>query len=237
MREVLESLSGCVETDAGFRVETHCVYPSFSQVTVFIVKIGEGFLVHDGGEAIRESWLHGREDSIAASCLKREALRFNLQVNEDSLVGSVEWIDRLPPLILAVANASASAAIAAVARTIAATEESLVERIGDALSLSFPKDYVYKEYIAVGKSGKEHSFDYGLFDGRDRLVLMSAVAPHHSSISSKYVAFSDTEAVAHKFAVIDRRLPQDDVSLMQQVAEIVPLRALVEGSRRALVRH
>jgi hypothetical protein len=235
-REALESLYACEETEYGLRVRTHCLFPSFSQVEVFIVKIGDGFRIHDGGSAAKESWLHGRDDHLISSCLKREGERFHLEIVNDSLVASAHDEQWLPAAILAVANASSAAAYAAVSKLSVAAEESLVERIGDALARSFAKDKIVKKFSVRGKSGKEHAFDFALLgDGRNQIII-DAVSPHHASIASKYVAFSDSGGQGlRKFAVFERPLLRDDVSLMQQVAQIVPLAALVEGSRRALI--
>jgi len=240
MHAAVESLFSCEETEFGTRIDTHCLYPSFSQVSVFIAKIGDGFQVHDGGEALREAWLHGRDEPLINSCLKREALRHHLVLKDGSFVASAANIDWLPAAILAVANAAAAAASDAVARLSAAAEESLVERILECLSRAFKKDKIVREYTLRGKSGKEHSFDFALFDHGDMQIIIDAVSPHHNSISSKYVAFADTGSPLgapdfHKFAVYDRPLSRDDVSLMQQVAEIVPFASLVEGSRRILI--
>jgi hypothetical protein len=239
LRGAVESLSSCEGTEFGARFLTHCLYPSFTQVSVFIAKIGDGFRIHDGGEAAREAWLHGRDEPLILSCLKREASKFHLELSDASLIGKAPNIEWLPAAILAVANASATAANHAVMRLTAAAEESLVERIHDSLARVFQRDRIIRDFQVRGKSGKEHSFDFALLAEGDRQILMDAVAPHHSSIAAKYVAFADTGPAngalgLHKFAVYDRPLSRDDVALMQQVAEIVPFRSLVEGSKRAL---
>jgi len=240
LRAVLDSLNSCEATDGGTRVRTHCLYPSHTQVGVFIVKFGDGYHVHDGGEAVREAWLHGRDETVMHSCLKRGASKYHLEVAGSSLVGKVDNRDWLPSAILAVANASAEAANSAVMRFSAAAERSLVERIDEALSRVFAKDKIVREYSLRGKSGKEHSFDFALFNGGEGQIIMDAVSPHHNSIAAKYVAFADAGSpdnsyLMHKFAVYDRPLARDDISLMQQVAEIVPFQSLVEGSKRILI--
>jgi hypothetical protein len=239
LRETMASLYDCEETEFGTRVLTHCLYPSFSQVSVFVVRVGDGFRVHDGGEARREAWLHGRDDSIINPCLKRESLRHHLEIVDGSFVAKPANLDWLPSAILAVANASAAAATAAVARFNTALEGSLVERIHDALSLVYLKDRIVREYTLRGKSGKDHSFDFALLDHGESQIIIDAISPHHNSIAAKYVAFADTDAPnLHKFAVYERPLLRDDVSLMQQVASIVPFGSLIDGSRRILnVRH
>jgi len=63
--------------------------------------------------------------------------------------------------------------------------------------------------------------------------LINGVSPHAASISSKYVAFADTEGdTAHKFAVFDRELEGEDAALLGQVASVVPLASLHSGAKR-----
>ncbi len=48
--DILAALAGeatCEQTPSGMRVETHCLYPSFDPVDVFVVRHGEGFIVTD----------------------------------------------------------------------------------------------------------------------------------------------------------------------------------------------
>jgi hypothetical protein len=235
IRAIMDSLHLCEETEFGLRVRTHCLYPSFSPVDVFVAKIGDSFRIHDGASAAREAWLHGRDHVLISGCLKREAENYRLKVLDGSMVADAHNEEWLASAILSVANASAAAANSAVARLSAAAEESLVERIADALSRSFNKDKIVREFPLRGKSGKEHRFDFALLDHGREQIIIDAISPHHTSISAKYVSFADADGPSiHKFAVYDKPLLRDDVSLMQQVAEIVPLGALVEGSRRAL---
>jgi hypothetical protein len=39
----------CEETPDGARVATHCLYPSFEAVHVYVVRVDDKFYVHDGG--------------------------------------------------------------------------------------------------------------------------------------------------------------------------------------------
>lgn len=67
---------------------------------------------------------------------------------------------------------------------------------------------------------------------------MDAVVPHHSSISHRFVAFSDAKAVSEgafkTFAIYDQPLARDDAALIRQVADLVPVGTLVRGTERAL---
>ena len=130
--DVIEAFAGfnsCVEFEHGTRVSTHCLYPSFDPVNVYVVRFGDGFRVHDGGGAERASWLHGRDDKLTTRMLNRYAQRYDLKHSNGVLTGDAATIDWLYSAILAVANASAAAANAAVEHVVAAAESSLRERV------------------------------------------------------------------------------------------------------------
>jgi hypothetical protein len=235
VRDALTTFDSCVESEAGARVPTHCLYPSFDYVHVYVVKYGHGFKVHDAGGAFRCAWEHGRESPIITRYLNQEALRFHLAVVDTSLVAEAPSVDWLEAAILSVSNASAAAATRAVAHLASAVEYDLVAKIYEILLGTFSSKKVSKEFISRGRSGKEYRYDIGVRGDKAELVLINAVSPHPASIAAKYVSFADGgfDATA-KLAVHERPLEADDVSLLSQVAEIVPLRSLVPGTRRAI---
>lgn len=48
IRTAMENFSDCEPTLNGARIATHCLYPSFESVHVYVVKEGDAFTVHDG---------------------------------------------------------------------------------------------------------------------------------------------------------------------------------------------
>jgi hypothetical protein len=235
VRSALASFATCEETSDGARIATHCLYPSFETAYVYVVRIGEQYRVHDGGEAFRTAWTHGRDENAINRAISAEAARFHLSVSNNQLVSqevSAEWI---AAAVLSVANASTFAANAAVARFIAAAEEALTERINRILVSTVPAERIAREFAVKGKSGGERRFDFAVRVGDEYGLLINGVSAHHSSIAAKFVAFSDVEApIEFKFAVYDGRLETEDTALMQQVASIVPLARLNDGTKRAL---
>jgi hypothetical protein len=226
--------SSCEESESGAVVSTHCLYPSATPVRVFVAKVGDGFKVHDGGAAWREAWLHGRDEHVILSCLRKESSIYRLEMIDGALWANAKSADWLAAAILAVANGSAHAAIAAVMKTSAASEEAMLVKMEAVLSERFGKDSIVKEFHARGKSGKDHRFDFAVHK-KGVGILINAILPHHNSVASKYVSFADTESEGvHKFAVFERGLDLDDVALIQQVAELVPLVSLASGAKRAL---
>jgi hypothetical protein len=239
VRTALATFNDCVETAEGSRVTTHCLYPSFDPVQVFIVKIGDGFRVHDSGGAMRSAWLHGRDASQIRKVLTRQAERYRVSVVEDALVADAVSADWLPSAILAVANASAATAHRVLDRVVSATERMLREKILVVLQRTVRPSDIAAEYAAAGESGKLHRFDFAVTEPQGSLLLINAVAPHHISVSAKYVAFADMlhrpGKQIDRFAVHEKPLDKGDVSLLQQVADIVPFRSLHAGVERTML--
>jgi len=238
IRSALAELPDCVQTDEGTRFTTQCLYPSFESVDVFVVRYGDGYRVHDGGGAVRSAWDHGRDLSAIRHALSQQASSFHVELSEDALVATVEREDWLLSAVLSVANASALAAREVAAASPRAAENDLKDQILSTLYRVVQPRYIAREYEVRGRSGKKHKFDFGVQSALDGIILLNAVSPHHVSISSKYVVFADTSGeyanIRARFAVHDRPLEPEDVSLLQQVADIVPLSSLERGVRRQL---
>tara|TARA_R110002074_G_scaffold381650_1_gene560870 strand:+ start:618 stop:1364 length:747 start_codon:yes stop_codon:yes gene_type:complete len=236
VRAALSSFDLCVETDEGARVSTHCLYPSFSTVHVYVAKLGDGYHIHDGGGAYRSAWNHACDDAVIGRAMLRHSLKFRVAVRNSTLVVDVPSADWLKSAVLAVANASSAVAYAAVEHVVATTENRLKDRIFNTLRTVVGEKAIGRSFDVIGRSGKIHEFDFGVkYDGS--LLLIDAVSPHHVSVSAKYVAFADAGANDNdgslsKFAVFDRELDRSDVSLLQQVADLVPIRSLDLGVKR-----
>lgn len=124
IRHALVAYGSCEETSEGARIPTHCLYPSFGVVHVYVAKFGDGYKVHDSGGAFRSAWEHGRDAPIITRFLHREAERYRLEVKDHVVIADVRGLEWLESGILAVANASASAANNAVAHFISAAEDA-----------------------------------------------------------------------------------------------------------------
>ena len=224
----LRPFESCVRTQDGLRVSTHCLYPSFEQVFVYVVGLGDGFIVHDGGGAAREAWVHGAEPRTVFAASRASAAAFGCEVVSDQIrvvVPSIEW---LWSAHVSVANATSDAARAAVGKSRMTKEESLIRRAKAAFDSAVWKPETKLEYKYVGKSGKVHTFDLAVQSGA-RIALVDAVIAHPNSIASKYLAFSDTEASSgvYKYALYDGELSSEDKSLLSNVADLINIRSIV----------
>jgi hypothetical protein len=227
IKEAMAAFSTCVETQEGCRFTTHCVYPSFDPVNVFVTKYGDGYRVHDGAGALRTCWISGRDEKAVQKIMDRHATRYGLLFENECFVSTVHTKEWLVSAILAVANTSASAALEAIEFIAQATEKSLKSRIDTILTESVPAQTLGRDYEVRGKSGKLHQFDF-MVRRLENAILLDAVVPHHISIASKYVAFSDAtlDVPITKYAVYEKSLEPSDSALMQQVALMLPFDAL-----------
>lgn len=231
IQSAMERFGECESTLDGSRIATHCLYPSFDSVYVYVAKLGNEYRVHDGGGAHKCAWVHGRDSHIISRAISIEAHRFHLSVVENSLASPDVPIEWLQSAILSVANASALAATSAVAKIVAAAEEALVDKIQRILSATFPAERIAREFSIRGRSGGERHFDFAVRNGSGFNLLINGISPHHSSISAKFVSFSDTDVeIQKKLAVHDRDLPADDTALLQQVAIVSPLSAFAAAT-------
>jgi hypothetical protein len=223
----------CEQTGAGARIATHCLYPSFETVKVFVAKMGDSYDVHDGMGAYNTAWLHGRDEAMIMNSIRDFVARFHLTLNVRTIVGRAASIDWLPNAIISVANASALAAHDAVAKMVAAAEQALVDRIAHDLAESVgPKGYDTDIDIR-GVSGGLRHFDFIIGRTRPQSIFINAILAHQNSINSKYVSFADTEADKRlKWAVHDHPLDNDDILLLQQVASVVPFTSMRAGMQR-----
>lgn len=96
------------------RVRTDCLYPSGDQVEVVIFPIAGVIRVSDDGGAARSAWLHGRDDAVADRAARDAALRFGAERDGGAIFADAPTPEWRRSAVLAVANASARAAWAAL---------------------------------------------------------------------------------------------------------------------------
>lgn len=237
VKSALSDFAQCETTPNGARILTHCLYPSFSSVAVYVVKFGEGFIVHDNGDAKAMAWDHGRDDRIATRYLNEQATRHGLKLTDGKLSVTVESAEWLASGILSVANAAAAAVNSAVEHVGRSAMVMLQEAIQQALVGTFAKSRVSVKPTRKGHSGREYEFDFAVSDA-GRIVLIDAVTPYAISINSKYTAFSDVQKNldGRGFVVFERPLLAPDKTLLAEVADVVPFKTMTAGVQRVLVR-
>jgi hypothetical protein len=238
-RELLDMLDSgrtCEPSDYGFKVPTHCLYPSADIVFVHVAKWGDGYRVTDGGGVSRSVLVHGRDDHALQSGLTEASNRHAIRTEGGLLIAEAPSRDWLPAAILAVANGASLAASVAIGHANRKAERGLVAKIYEQLSKAVPAQTIAKDYAYRGKSGKMWRVDYAVLNS-ERPLLVKAVTPHYNSISSNYTTFGDIGLEStSRFCVYQRPLERDDTALLRQVATIVPIASLDAGAREAMHR-
>lgn len=232
LQKAMARLGVCEVTDFGTKLVTHCLYPSFDVVAVYVSRWGDGYRVSDGGGAVHSVLAHGRDDAAVKSAFKKACLSHSLIVKKgviESEVSGEEWV---PSAVLAVANASATVASIAVQTIKETAEKNLGSLIYNELVKATLPKFIASNYEYKGVSGKTWHIDYAVLG--KKALLVKAVTSHHNSISSNYTTYGDIAAAngASRFSVYETNLEQEDSALLRQVADLVPLTSLEAGVRR-----
>jgi hypothetical protein len=226
---------GCAPTEDGLRVMTHCLYPSFEQVAVFVVSKGSDLIVHDGAGAARAAWLHGSEPRAVSRSLTNAAAS-GCEVKDHTIMTRAASVDWLWAAIASVANASSDAARASAGRIRQTAEETLIRKTKAILDSAAWKPGTKLDAEYPGESGKIHKFDLMIEHGTE-IALMDAVVSHPNSIAAKYLAFSDTEKRRglYKYALYDNDLAPEDKTLLSNVADLIAYQAILGTDGRFLL--
>ncbi|MGJ3231594.1 MAG: hypothetical protein ACFE0P_07335 [Oceanicaulis sp.] len=230
--EVWKAFAGfeaCEQTSRGARFVTHCLYPSFEPVSVYVVRHGRsGYIVHDGGDAAREIDLHDRGEKLQDRALKASAKRFGANAVNGHLKIEIADASWLRPAILTVANAASHAAYIAIEYELRRSENETAELVYEQLVLATSKHRVSREIELRGRSGRSYQFDFGVSFGNSNILPVEIVISHPSSVTAKYVALSDTmNTVADRGIAAHRGdLVRADQTLLADVAILVPAEAV-----------
>lgn len=237
INSALDQFGGCESSDHGYRVVTHCLYPSFEPVAVFVRREHQGFRVHDGSGAMNCAWHHGVDQSGLPRTLKKAAKTFGCEYGRIGIhiyVDSEEW---LYSAIVSVSNASADAAHAAVGKNRPFTEHGLIKKTKRFFDRVSWKPETKLDHQVPGQSGKMHTYDLALFHN-ETTALIDAVVPHANSVAAKYLAFSDTEnrMDLYKYAIYETELSSEDKVLISDVADLVAYESVIGTDGKYLLQ-
>jgi hypothetical protein len=227
----------CEETENGMRVITHCLYPSFEPVSVYVRRSGDAIVVSDAGGSLASAWHHGLEAGQLGRAYSKAATAFGCQYSQKSIWLIVENEEWLYSGIVSVANASSEAARSAVSKTRAIGERSLISKTKRFFDNVAWKPETSLEYQIDGTSGKVHTFDLAIQHDAS-IGLIDAVVPHANSIAAKYLAFADTESRMglYKYAIYDSELSSEDKTLISGVADLVAYESVIGTDGKFLLQ-
>ncbi len=235
----------CHMTDEGARIVTQCLHPSFDPVAVYVQKHLDGFLVHDGGESFDVAWSEGRNPSQLGRHLREQATRFGVEYDEPRLSVRALTPAWLGNCIMAVSNAAAAATNALLQSAIEELptgDSDLRERVYVQLCDAFSEPHVPRKVMRKSRHGKPYHFDFAVRLG-SAYALVDAVTPRAISIATKFTAFSavDARTMGGAFAVYEQALAHEDIALLSEVVDVVPMSGLIasierEASARARIQ-
>lgn len=231
-------LWSCKETDNGARIRTTCVFPSFEPVFVYVVKFGDGFVVHDAGETMGVILGHGKDGDVAKRIIRAECKRYDLTCEGRRISLKIDALEWLETAIVSVANTAAAAARQAMAETRKKSVQDLSDVLYQLLEPRVSKGTLAKNFDFQGASGRKYHFDLAV-QGHERLTLIQTVMPNANSINSKFVALSDvpSDEPVRKIAAHNGDLSVEDVLLLQTVATVASPGGVVEMVAGSQARH
>lgn len=220
----LAQFKSCTATRDGLRITTDCLLPSFEQVHVYVVKFGDGLIVHDDCAAARSAWMHGVDERTVAKDIAAVARAFSCRSEDNQISMGVPGIDWLWSAVASVANASAEAARRSVGKARKAPEQTLFIRAFTAIEKGTLGASILRSYNYAGDSGRRYDFDIGVVR-RDDVALVEIVTAHPASIAFKHLAFSDVSVgpSGAKYIVHGGDLLAADKVLLSNVADLVSI--------------
>lgn len=223
----------CRETAEGARVLTHCLYPNFEQVAVYVQSHLDGFLVHDGGAGFDFAFLEGRNPTNLKTHMRDFASMYGVNSDDHRIFGRALTPEWLPNVVMAVANASSTAVNALVSARADQEDREFREQAYEALRDAFTSDNVARRVKRRGRTGRLYSFAFGVLF-RDQVALVDTVTPSPISVSTRFTSFSAVSArdSGGAFLTYSKPLTGADAALLSEVADVVPLQALIASIER-----
>jgi len=203
----LQDQKSCHAQADGVVVTTDCLYPSNSAVRVEVV--GDRlYTVSDRGGALDVLSAHGVEVKMPTKALRAYATPYGLDVTNSGLICAKNvQADLLPAAVTLVANASKDAATLVLEKNRVSSASRFKTDLERTLKSEASWELI-EEYTCVGKSNKEHHFDYAIALPDRRFILIDAVSDDPASINS--VVVSNLDVRHQKNPSFIQRIVYDD---------------------------
>lgn len=225
----------CEETGEGTRILTHCLYPNFGQVAVYVQTHLDGYLVHDGGAGYDFAYDEGLSATSIKALMREYAAMYGADTDDHRIFARALSPDWLVSVVLSVANASAAAATALVNSATAdrADDKEFREHTFVTLCQAFTESRVPRRVQRRGRTGKLYTFAFGV-RFKNSIALVDTVSPSPISVASRFTSFSAVGGRGSNgaFLAYNRPLASADSALLAEVADVVPLEILVASIER-----
>ena len=209
------------------RISLPLLYPSGSGGAVEVMVNGDNCFVSDFGFGAMEAEMYGAE-SFYESNAKKAADRFGVGFDGMSIFKTWASLGRLDAAVVAVANASVQAATGAIMRASEEKERrdntALYERVRE----FFGDRAVARHEELGGKEAKWRASNVVTLSNRKKAVF-EFVNAHSTSISSKFMMFSDLSRVEEAYSLNSVVKSITDIgskaAMLADVSNLVPLDA------------
>ena len=217
-----------VETiDNGFRVTTHCMYPSNGLVRVVLRGGHETIMATDDGEAVGEALAAGLVLENPDNMLRYLFRNQGLSISSGIIYSPRMPLIDAPVAVVQVANAAKEAAHWLYQHVRVKRNLDFTKLLAEYLEATFVERLSHKRKI-IGKSNKPHKFDNVVSFPSGDILIVDPVKNKSSSINARVVANLDVRSLDDP--KIHQRIVYDDeddwsaanLNLLQVGATVVP---------------
>jgi len=177
--------------DGVVQINTDCVYPDYSTVTVVVHQNAHSFSVTDGGHAVEYLRSYNMHHNNWHRYLSRFTKTAGLTVAKGEIWAEEVSAEALGVAIIAVANTAKEAADVGHSQLSIRKEKSFKDVFRTFMEHRFSKSEILHEYKLPGESNLLHTFDIAVPLPGERLLIIDPVVPDASSVNSKVVAHLD----------------------------------------------
>jgi hypothetical protein len=195
----LDRISSVREVDGRLLVDIPVRYPSGSSVVLEIARNQDEFWVSDMGMACVEAELMAAQRYFAQSA-KKSAERYSVGFDGHAIFTLRVPSSRLEAAIVCVANASQFACEEAIRKASEAQVIGRNDRIFDRVARVFGPKLVEKTVELRGRHTSWEAHNVVVFPDR-RMAVFEAMTNHSTSVSSKYLMFSDIRSASDDVAL------------------------------------
>lgn len=203
------------------------LYPSGSTVVVSVELNRDRVWVSDIGYGLMEAEFHGAQENYARSA-KQFAEAYGVNFDGNSVFALWVPIDRIESALVCVANASQQAANDAVRVANEARSQSRNDEIFDRVSRIFGANTVARSREISGRHAAWQVHNVVQTD-RDRLAVFEYMTDHPTSVSSKFLMFSDIRQanLGYSLNAVVKDLQRLDAKaqMVADVANLLPIDA------------
>jgi hypothetical protein len=234
IRTALHRLASMSNLDGKFVVNVPIMYPSGSMVTVDVDRNGSHYWVSDMGIGLIEAEFMAAQ-SIYRSVAGNVADQYAVSFDGHSMFALKVTNERLEAAIAAIANASNTACSEAIRIASEIKTKKQNEKIFERIQSIFGEKIVAKSAEIQGRHAHWEAHNVVVFPDKKRAVF-EHMTTHTSSVSSKFLMFSDIRA-SHRDISLNAIVPRIDAldekaQIIGDVANIVSLKASDEEFRK-----